>query len=69
MTPGNPGIPRSTGTPPEELDPDLYLIGREAPLVDTQRRRDAAEPSRPRRVDGVAALGAAPDRLLETACR
>ena len=32
-TPGNPGIPGSTDTPPEEIDADLYVIGPEAPLV------------------------------------
>lgn len=34
VTPGNPGIPGSTSTPPEELEADLYVIGPEAPLVD-----------------------------------
>jgi phosphoribosylamine--glycine ligase len=34
VTPGNPGIPGSTETPPEEIDADLYVIGPEAPLVD-----------------------------------
>lgn len=34
ITPGNPGIPGSTTTPPEEIDADLYVIGPEAPLVD-----------------------------------
>ncbi len=34
VTPGNPGIPGSVGTAPEELDADLYVIGPEAPLVD-----------------------------------
>ncbi len=34
VTPGNPGIPGSVETPPEELDADLYVIGPEAPLVD-----------------------------------
>src|SRR3954452_73052 len=34
VTPGNPGIPGSVGTPPEELDGDLFVIGPEAPLVD-----------------------------------
>lgn len=34
VTPGNPGIPASTATPPERLDADLYVIGPEAPLVD-----------------------------------
>ena len=34
VTPGNPGIPGSVATPPEELDADLVVIGPEAPLVD-----------------------------------
>lgn len=34
VTPGNPGIPGSTSTPPEEIDADLFVIGPEAPLVD-----------------------------------
>ena len=34
VTPGNPGIPGSTATPPEEVHADLYVIGPEAPLVD-----------------------------------
>src|SRR2546423_5846585 len=34
VTPGNPGIPGSVPTPPEELDADLFVIGPEAPLVD-----------------------------------
>ena len=34
VTPGNPGIPGSTATPPEELDADLYVVGPEQPLVD-----------------------------------
>ena len=34
VTPGNPGIPGSTATPPEEIDADLFVIGPEAPLVD-----------------------------------
>ncbi|MFO7279888.1 MAG: phosphoribosylamine--glycine ligase [Thermoanaerobacterales bacterium] len=33
VTPGNPGIPGSVGTPPTEVDADLYVIGPEAPLV------------------------------------
>ncbi|MDG2428595.1 MAG: phosphoribosylamine--glycine ligase [Acidimicrobiales bacterium] len=33
VTPGNPGIPGSVGTPPVEIDADLYVIGPEAPLV------------------------------------
>ncbi len=34
VTPGNPGIPGSIATPPEEIDADLFVIGPEAPLVD-----------------------------------
>ena len=33
-TPGNPGIPGSVSTPPEEIEADLFVIGPEAPLVD-----------------------------------
>ncbi len=33
ITPGNPGIPGSVATPPEEIDADLFVIGPEAPLV------------------------------------
>jgi phosphoribosylamine--glycine ligase len=34
VTPGNPGIPGSVATPPEEIDADLFVIGPEGPLVD-----------------------------------
>ena len=34
VTPGNAGIPGSVGTPPEEIDADLFVIGPEQPLVD-----------------------------------
>ncbi|NNE74092.1 MAG: phosphoribosylamine--glycine ligase [Acidimicrobiales bacterium] len=34
VTPGNPGIPGSVSTPPEEIDADLFVIGPEQPLVD-----------------------------------
>jgi phosphoribosylamine--glycine ligase len=34
VTPGNPGIPGSVPTPPEEIDADLFVIGPEVPLVD-----------------------------------
>ncbi len=34
VTPGNPGIPGSTGEPATEIEADLYVIGPEAPLVD-----------------------------------
>ncbi len=34
VTPGNPGIPGSVATPPEEVDADLFVVGPEQPLVD-----------------------------------
>jgi phosphoribosylamine--glycine ligase len=34
VTPGNPGIPGSVSTSPEEVDADLYVIGPEQPLVE-----------------------------------
>lgn len=34
VTPGNPGIPGSVDTPPEQVDADLFVIGPEVPLVD-----------------------------------
>jgi phosphoribosylamine---glycine ligase len=34
VTPGNPGIPGSIDTPPEEVVADLYVVGPEIPLVD-----------------------------------
>jgi phosphoribosylamine--glycine ligase len=34
VTPGNPGIPGSAATPPDEVDADLFVVGPEAPLVD-----------------------------------
>jgi phosphoribosylamine---glycine ligase len=34
VTPGNPGIPASVRTPPEEIEADLFVVGPEAPLVD-----------------------------------
>ncbi len=34
VTPGNPGIPGSVSTPPEEIEADLFVIGPEGPLVD-----------------------------------
>jgi phosphoribosylamine---glycine ligase len=34
VTPGNPGIPGSVPTPPEELGADLFVVGPEGPLVD-----------------------------------
>jgi phosphoribosylamine--glycine ligase len=34
VTPGNPGIPGSVDTAPEDLDADLFVIGPEQPLVD-----------------------------------
>src|SRR3954447_9938581 len=33
VTPGNPGIPGSVPTPPEEIEADLFVIGPEVPLV------------------------------------
>lgn len=56
VTPGNPGIPGSVATPPEDLDADLFVIGPEAPLVDGlgDRLRAAG-----RRVFGPGADGAA----------
>jgi phosphoribosylamine---glycine ligase len=55
VTPGNPGIPGSVATPPEELEADLYVVGPEAPLVDglADRLRAAG-----RRVFGPGADGA-----------
>ncbi len=34
ITPGNPAIPGSVDTAPEDLEADLFVIGPEAPLVD-----------------------------------
>ncbi len=34
VAPGNPGIPGSISTRPEEIEADLFVIGPEAPLVD-----------------------------------
>ncbi len=34
ITPGNPGIPGSVATQPEDIEADLYIVGPEAPLVD-----------------------------------
>jgi phosphoribosylamine---glycine ligase len=34
VTPGNPGIPGSIDTPPEEVEADLFVIGPEVPLVE-----------------------------------
>jgi phosphoribosylamine--glycine ligase len=34
VTPGNPAIPGSVATPPEDVDADLFVVGPEAPLVD-----------------------------------
>jgi phosphoribosylamine--glycine ligase len=34
VTPGNPGIPGSVDTPPEQIDADLFVVGPEQPLVD-----------------------------------
>ena len=34
VTPGNPGIPGSVDTAPDDLDADLFVVSAEAPLVD-----------------------------------
>ncbi len=34
VTPGNPGIPNSVPTDPEQIEADLFVIGPEVPLVD-----------------------------------
>ena len=34
VTPGNPGIPWSIPTPPDQVDADLFVIGPEVPLVE-----------------------------------
>jgi len=34
VTPGNPGIPNSVATNPEQIQADLFVIGPEVPLVD-----------------------------------
>ena len=34
VTPGNPGIPNSVDTNPEQIEADLFVIGPEVPLVD-----------------------------------
>ncbi|HEY5155733.1 MAG TPA: phosphoribosylamine--glycine ligase, partial [Acidimicrobiales bacterium] len=34
VTPGNPGIPGSVATPPDQVEADLFVIGPEVPLVD-----------------------------------
>src|SRR5881409_2457872 len=34
VTPGNPGIPSSVSTPPDDVEADLFVVGPEAPLVD-----------------------------------
>lgn len=34
VTPGNPGIPNSVDTDPEQIQADLFVIGPEVPLVD-----------------------------------
>ncbi|HEX7131283.1 MAG TPA: phosphoribosylamine--glycine ligase [Iamia sp.] len=55
VTPGNPGIPESVPTPPEELDADLFVIGPEQPLVDGLADRLRAQG---KRVFGPGADGA-----------
>ncbi len=34
VTPGNPGIPGSVSTPPEDIEADLFVVGPEQPLVE-----------------------------------
>lgn len=55
VTPGNPGIPGSVATPPEELDADLFVVGPEGPLVDGLADRLRAQG---KRVFGPGADGA-----------
>ena len=55
VTPGNPGIPGSVATPPEELEADLFVVGPEVPLVDGLADRLRASG---RRVFGPGADGA-----------
>lgn len=55
VTPGNPGIPNSVPTPPEEIDADLFVVGPEVPLVDGLADRLRADG---RRVFGPGADGA-----------
>lgn len=55
VTPGNPGIPGSVPTPPEELDADLFVVGPEQPLVDGLADRLRAQG---KRVFGPGADGA-----------
>ncbi len=55
VTPGNPGIPGSVATPPEDLDADLFVIGPEQPLVDGLADRLRAQG---KRVFGPGADGA-----------
>ena len=55
VTPGNPGIPDSVPTPPEEIDADLFVVGPEHPLVDGLADRLRAQG---KRVFGPGADGA-----------
>ncbi|HEX6595356.1 MAG TPA: phosphoribosylamine--glycine ligase, partial [Acidimicrobiales bacterium] len=55
VTPGNPGIPWSVATPPEDVEADLYVIGPEVPLVEGMADRLRA---RGRLVFGPGADGA-----------
>jgi phosphoribosylamine--glycine ligase len=55
VTPGNPGIPESVPTPPEEIDADLFVVGPELPLVEGLADRLRAQG---KRVFGPGADGA-----------
>lgn len=55
VTPGNPGIPNSVSTPPEQIDADLFVVGPEVPLVDGLADRLRSDG---RRVFGPGADGA-----------
>ncbi len=55
VTPGNPGIPGSVPTAPEEVEADLFVVGPEQPLVDGLADRLRAQG---RRVFGPGADGA-----------
>jgi phosphoribosylamine---glycine ligase len=55
VTPGNPGIPGSTDTPPRAVEADLFVVGPEAPLVEGLADRLRADG---RRVFGPGGAGA-----------